>query len=131
MLEARAGIEPAHKGFADLCVEGPKPSMYAGPACCAPSFGPTLVRPPVLRGVGNSQLSQVEFVYQISLKQQRFSNICLPRAGSLHRAKDDQEAHRGNEVLRELHARFCRDISAARASRSELSGGAECTHGAS
>jgi hypothetical protein len=42
------------KGFADLHIEGPKPSIYAGTASCTLSFGPTLVRPPVLQGVGNS-----------------------------------------------------------------------------
>ena len=44
-LEARAGIEPAHKGFADLYRSGQKPSVYAGPARPTPHFGPTLVRP--------------------------------------------------------------------------------------
>ena len=37
-LEARAGIEPAHKGFADLCRIGPSPSVYAGSALQMPNL---------------------------------------------------------------------------------------------
>jgi hypothetical protein len=46
-LEARARIEAAHKGFADLLVEEQEPSIYAGPALEVLSFCPLFVRPPV------------------------------------------------------------------------------------
>ena len=45
-LEARAGIEPAHEGFADILSRVLIPSVYAGCASIAPGFGPALVRPP-------------------------------------------------------------------------------------
>lgn len=44
-LEARGGIEPPHKGFADLYKNGLNPSVYAASAHFALCFGPTLVRP--------------------------------------------------------------------------------------
>ena len=33
-MEARAGIEPAHKGFADLYRRGSNPNVYAVPLIC-------------------------------------------------------------------------------------------------